>query len=155
MCYKCGKKYFIGHQCKQKQINAMIAEATPEIEEEELEEMVNDDDILELQEEQVLDEAISLNALSGTVVPNTIKLGGESKKNKITVLLDSSSTHNFLDLEIAKRIGCLINDARPMKVTVANGNHITSWHTCPKFKWRVQRVEFEDTVRLVRLGAMN
>ncbi|XP_075088178.1 uncharacterized protein LOC142170225 [Nicotiana tabacum] len=55
-------------------------------------------------EEEIMDEAITLNALSGTEVPNAIKLRGEAKRNKITILLDSRSTHSFLDLETARRI---------------------------------------------------
>lgn len=102
--------------------------------------------------EDSMDEAICLNALSGTEVPNTIILRGEAKRNKITILLDSGSTHSFLDLETAKKIGCTISNAVPMRVTVANGNHIFSLHTCPKLQWKIQGVEFEDSFRLVRLG---
>ncbi|XP_019225505.1 PREDICTED: uncharacterized protein LOC109207079 [Nicotiana attenuata] len=105
-----------------------------------------------LQEEEVVDEAISLNALSGTEVPNTIKLRGESKKNSMSILLDSGSTHSFLDMETAKEMGCAIKETSPMRVTVANGNHVMSYHTCPTFKWKIQGVEFEDSVRLIRLG---
>lgn len=114
-----------------------------------------DREVRELEEipaEEIMDEAISLNALSGTEVPNTIKLRGEAKNNKITILLDSGSTHSFLDLETARKIGCQILEAVPMRVTVANGNYITSLHSCPRFKWRIWGVEFEDAVRLVRLG---
>lgn len=39
-----------------------------------------------------------------------------------------------------------------MRVTVANGNYLTSLHICHKFKWKIQRVKFEDTVRITRLG---
>lgn len=99
-----------------------------------------DREVRELEEipaEEIMDEAISLNALSGTEVPNTIKLRGEAKNNKITILLDSGSTHSFLDLETARKIGCQIIEVVPMRVTVANRNHITSLHSCPRFKWRI------------------
>lgn len=117
-----------------------------------MENAVEEDAILEIQEGEVMDGAISLNALSETEVPNTIKLKGESKKNQMTILLDSGSTHNFLDLEIAKKMGCLIAEASPMRVMIANGNHLMSLHICHMLKWRIQGVEFEDTVRLIRLG---
>lgn len=82
----------------------------------------------------IIEEAISLNALSGTEVPNTISLKGESKRHQVTILLDSGSTHSFLDLDTAKRMGCTIAQVRHMRVTVADGNHIMSLHMCPKFK---------------------
>lgn len=90
--------------------------------------------------------------MSGTEVPNTIKLGGESKKNNMSILLDSGSTHGFLDIETARKIGCAIKETSPMRVTVANENHVMSYHTCSIFKWKIQGVEFEDSMRLIRLG---
>lgn len=107
--------------------------------------------ILDLQEEEVVDEVIILNSLLGTEVPNTIKLRGESKNNNTSILLDSSSTHSFLDIETVKNMRCVIKKTSPVRVTVANENHVISHHICPIFKWRTQGVEFEDSVRLIRL----
>lgn len=131
LCYKCGDKYFPGHQCKQKQLNAIFA--TTEQEGEEQLEMEYERANLELQEEAVV-EAVSLNALSGTEVPNTIRLKWESKKNSMSILLDLGSTHSFLDMETAKKMGCMIKEISPMRETVANGNLAMSYHTCPSFK---------------------
>lgn len=40
-----------------------------------------------------------------------------------------------------------------MRITVANGNYLMNRHTCHRFKWVIQGVEFEDSVRLVsRVG---
>ncbi|MCD7471363.1 hypothetical protein HAX54_011766, partial [Datura stramonium] len=66
----CGDKYFVSHQCKQKQINAMTA-AEGQAEIDIIDERdVEAQDMLELQHNyKEMDEAISLNALSGTKVP--------------------------------------------------------------------------------------
>lgn len=72
--------------------------------------------------EKVIEEIVSLNALLGTEVPNTITLNGTSKKKMLTILLDSRSTHSFLDFETTRQIGCVLREARHMRVTVANGN---------------------------------
>ncbi|OIT27199.1 hypothetical protein A4A49_56294, partial [Nicotiana attenuata] len=110
LCYKCGEKYHPGHQCKNKQLNAMTAsiEQTEEDPNFSTEEMGEGD--VELPEVEIMDEAISLNALSGT------------------------------------------EEAVRMRVTVANGNHLISLHTCPKFKWSIHGVDFEDSMRIIRLG---
>lgn len=53
---------------------------------------------------------LSLNALHGmdvTLENQTIKLVGYFKNKKLNVLIDSRSTHNFLDLTVAKQVGCL------------------------------------------------
>lgn len=55
-------------------------------------------------EEMVVDETISLHALSGVEVPNTIRLKGEVGKKELIVFLNSGSTHSFLDLTAAKEI---------------------------------------------------
>lgn len=103
----------------------------------------------------MVEEVVSLNALSGTEVPNTITLNGTSKKKLLTILLDSGSTHSFLDMETARQIGCIHKEARPMRVTVANGNQLMSLYSCPMFKWKIQGIEFENLVRLIQLGGCN
>lgn len=49
-------------------------------------------------------------------------------------------------------MGCVIRDAKPMRVIVANGNLVMGYHICLRFKWKVQSVEFKNLVRLIKLG---
>ena len=37
----------------------------------------------------------------------------KSKKKAIIILIDSISTHNFLDITVAKHIGCIIKQDKP------------------------------------------
>lgn len=91
-----------------------------------------------------MDETISLNALSKVEKPNTIKLKGNLNKNSLSILADSGSTHSFLDLETTKKIGCLITRVVTMRVMVANGNHVFSWHVCHQFTCKIHGKEFKD-----------
>eukprot|EP00253_Pinus_taeda_P023907 PITA_23907 len=43
---------------------------------------------------------ISCNALAGITTPQTIKIEGQIKKKKVIVLIDSGSTHNFIDWKL-------------------------------------------------------
>lgn len=104
------------------------------------------------QELEMVQEFVSLNALSRTEVPNTINLNGTAKKKVLTILLDLGRTNNFLDMETGRQIGCILKEARPMRVIVANGNQLMSLYSCPMFKWKIQGIEFEDSVRLIQLG---
>ncbi|GKA85512.1 zinc finger, CCHC-type containing protein, partial [Tanacetum coccineum] len=54
-------------------------------------------------------------------------------KNVVHVLVDSGSTHNFLDLQIAKKLGCRLRKICPMDVSVANGNVMSSLYECKGF----------------------
>lgn len=107
-----------------------------------------------MEELAAVTEAINLNALSSTELVNTIRPKGYAKM-KLSILLDSGSTHSFVDLETAKQIGYPIKEARPMRVTMANGNYIMSLYSCPKFQWKIHGEEFEDSVRLLTAGGCN
>lgn len=48
---------------------------------------------------------ISLQALNGCAAYQTLVLQGYSNKVAINILVDSGSTHNFLDPKIAKQCG--------------------------------------------------
>jgi len=41
------------------------------------------------------------------------------------ILLDSNNTHNLLDIQMAKKFGCRIEEREPLMVIVAYGNKIT------------------------------
>ena len=49
---------------------------------------------------------ISLNALSGVPTHNTMRVKGHVLKLLLHILMDSRSTHNFLDIYTAKKLGC-------------------------------------------------
>ena len=44
---------------------------------------------------------IYVHALAGLSAPQTMKIVGYMKKKKVIVLIDSGSTHNFIDKKIA------------------------------------------------------
>lgn len=151
LCYKCGDKYFPGHQCKSKQLNALTGttDACEEL-------YVTTDeggDINEI-EEEVIDEPISLNALSGIETTNTIRLRGTYGKQELTILVDCGSTHSFFATETDKQVGCIIKQSAPMRITVANGSHLMSYHTCPNICWKTQGLEFLHDLRLLNIGGV-
>ncbi|GKE27293.1 retrotransposable element Tf2 [Tanacetum coccineum] len=73
-------------------------------------------------------------------------------KYKIHILIDSGSTHNFIDTSTAKRIGCGISAIVPLQVDVADGNKLLSTLVCRKFTWLLQGETFVTDAMLVPLG---
>ena len=94
-----GRKYSPGHLCKTRQLNCL----TGIIENEDDNEPVlvteeNEEITIEGIVEQEVQQVVCLNALMGhNKGENTILVGGTFKKRDLTTLIDSKSTHNFID----------------------------------------------------------
>ena len=77
---------------------------------------------------------ISCNALARITTPQTIKIEGQIKKKKVIALIDSGSTHNFIDCKVAKELNCFLYPARECQVMVANGGTINFSRKCHNMK---------------------
>lgn len=54
-----------------------------------------------------------------------MRVVGLAEKKAIHILIDTGSTHNFLDLEYARTMGCTLEPISQQSVTVADGNKIS------------------------------
>lgn len=151
LCYNCDEVYSFGHRCKNKQVFLMVSDSG-----------VSSDNFLDSTDsfveamEEVSDKsaevAISINALSGTANFQTLRLKGTVKNNQITMLVDSGSTHNFLDSSTAQKLGCYLTDIPHHEVTVAGGGKLVCNKMCANFTWQIQGVKFTNDVRIISLG---
>ena len=48
---------------------------------------------------------LSIHAMEGSTSPKTIKLIGQINRKPVSILLDTGSTHNFVDPRVVKRTG--------------------------------------------------
>ncbi|WVZ06070.1 hypothetical protein V8G54_019416 [Vigna mungo] len=64
---------------------------------------------------------ILVNALTRVANFKTMRVTGLCQKKPLHILIDSESTHNFLDIHIAKKLGCRIVNMDPLSVIVADG----------------------------------
>lgn len=67
---------------------------------------------------------ISLNAITGSPNPRTMRLVGQIKYQGVIILIDSGSSHNFLDESISSKIALDIHQVDNIAVKVANGQII-------------------------------
>ncbi|GJW23762.1 reverse transcriptase [Tanacetum coccineum] len=77
---------------------------------------------------------------------------GTVGKNTIHILIDYGSTHNFLDKNMAKQLGCDIRNTCPLAVTVVDGNNLVTDSECKQFKWQFGPHSFTTDVMLLPLG---
>lgn len=95
---------------------------------------------------------ISVHALSGIQSYRTMKVIGHIKKSAVHILIDSGSTHNFLDPKVAKSTGAVIQATSPLIVTVADGTRISSKAMVKNCQWTMQGTPFNAEMRLLPLG---
>ena len=69
---------------------------------------------------------IPLNALTCVNNYQTMRVRGCMGKHVLHILIDSWSTHNFLHLYTAKRLGCKKKKICPLQVSMANGQVMSS-----------------------------
>jgi hypothetical protein len=73
---------------------------------------------------------ISLNALTGFSSPQTLKLIGYIKHQKVIILVDSGSTHNFIHRRIAQETHCYIHAINNFQIMIANGGSMKCGGRC-------------------------
>ncbi|PHU07453.1 hypothetical protein BC332_23942 [Capsicum chinense] len=54
----------------------------------------------------------------------TLRVIGYHSNKPLHILMDTGSSHNFIDPEVVKEIGCQVSSTTPQAVTRANGNDI-------------------------------
>nr|GEX13669.1 hypothetical protein [Tanacetum cinerariifolium] len=112
----------------------------------------NAGNVEEMVEEPVVYPHISLNALAGVNTFHTMRIKGHVGKQDIHILVDSGTTHNFVDVQCAKKLGCEIRSICPLQVEVPGGNQMPSTTVCRSFNWNLQGQEFQSDVMLLPLG---
>ena len=112
LCYNCDEKFAPGHRCKTQQL--YMLETITELETE----FSND---TEETTEEISPPEISLHALTGISTPNTMRVCGTTNGKQVHILIDSGSTHNFVNSNFARKLECHSIIAPPFQVQVANG----------------------------------
>ena len=130
MCFWCDDKFVPDHRCKNKRLYSLsIIDEEEEIRgEEQCEEGCPTGELIP---------KISLDALEGTVGFHTIKVIG---KQVLHILVDSGSTHNFLNSSLAHKLQNSLTTITPITIQVANGGKMSCTSVCKGLKWEIQGV---------------
>ncbi|GJV47825.1 hypothetical protein Tco_1438037 [Tanacetum coccineum] len=121
LCFYCDQKYDPRYECSGQlfSLELLAEEETNEVEDE-VENQLEEESV----EEQVVYPYISLNALARVNTFHTMRIEGHVGKQDIHILVDSGSTHNFVDVQCTKKLGCDIKSIYPLQVEVLGGNQI-------------------------------
>ncbi|KAK2993192.1 hypothetical protein RJ640_005160 [Escallonia rubra] len=119
LCYWCDEVFTPAHSCKHIQVSMLVVDEEesgdiPPIYDEEPPSI--DEAALGKEDEKI---EITVNAITGNPSHNTFKLWGQHHNKLFSILMDTGSTHNFIDPVTAAKLGCVITPTTPMTIRVA------------------------------------
>ena len=82
-----------------------------------------------------------------------MKLVGYVGSQPIHMLVDSGSTHNFLDIATMKKLRCEVLKIPPIVVVVANGAKLTCQAMCKEFGFTLGNAKYVTDAYIVFLGS--
>ncbi|KAB5529529.1 hypothetical protein DKX38_019610 [Salix brachista] len=104
---------------------------------------------VELEEEQG---EITLCVLLGNSSPSTMRVVVVLSGQKTVVLLDTGSTHNFMDSGLAASLKLEVDATNRFGVRVANGQVIKTKGECKEVKFIIQGLHMKVNFNLLELG---
>lgn len=147
----CDEPFIPGHQLKHKRSQMLVMEKDVEEPVDEEIEIIEENGTVQVINKQVEGPQISLNALNGVHNYQTMRVSALHNKKMLQVLIDSGSTHNFLDLDLAKKLGCKLESVTPMSVTAGGGTTLEAPYICRGFTWQLQQTKFTADVLVLPL----
>lgn len=96
---------------------------------------------------------LSVNALLGSQNPKTIRLRAMVDNKVMLLLVDSGSSHTFIDQQLAYMLQCPTSPLHvSLRVKVANGEFMQCEQEVHGFKWWIQGHTFITDMKFVPLG---
>ncbi|XP_042958052.1 uncharacterized protein LOC122293563 [Carya illinoinensis] len=152
LCYHCEEKWNPAHVCKTPRVYLMQVENVGD-KAIEVEEVINEPPITS--EQLVTDEGeaveVSIHAISGCSTSNAMKLLGRVGSCVVEILVDSGSTHNFLDPLVVQTAKLKVHKDSKLQVEVANGDKLISGGRCEEVI-KVQDSKFRIPFHVLTLG---
>ncbi|XP_071735106.1 uncharacterized protein [Rutidosis leptorrhynchoides] len=148
-CFYCDQRYAPGYKCPG-QLYSLEVLAEEDYGETVMEEEEGNEDYQELSCGDV--PHISMNALTGTNAYQTMRVKGQVNKCHVQILIDSGSTHNFMDVAVAKKLGCIASNIAPLHVFIPGGGKTLTTNKCVDFQWQMGGHTFKSDMLLLQIG---
>ena len=71
-----------------------------------------------------------MHAYSGTSAPRTLRVDGLVRKHCVHILIDSGSTHNFIDERLVRRLGLDAEPTTGFDVAIGDGTKLRVESLC-------------------------
>jgi hypothetical protein len=115
LCFWCDERLVLDHKCKNKKLYSLY---------------IVDDDGKEVEDghnivkkkpnPEKVTHIISINALEGVIGFHTLMITNKVDKHPIFIIVDSGSTYNFIDSNIAIKLQCDLTTIKPLVMEATN-----------------------------------
>ncbi|KAK8949103.1 hypothetical protein KSP39_PZI005439 [Platanthera zijinensis] len=152
LCFWCDQRYTPGHKCANRTQSYSLEVVVEAVDSNEVDEETSGQVEWEEGEGDQPVAQVSAHALTGISSYQTMRVTASYHGQSINVLIDSESTHNFLDEGAARRLNCEFVPMTPFLVAVADGKKLSSSYKVNNFTWRMQGVGFTSEMLILPLG---
>jgi predicted aspartyl protease len=151
LCFSCNERFTPSHRCAVKQLFIFDVE-TGDGEDLPGENLAPEEDDAYAEE---VEPHISLHALAGYTGPRTMRVLGRIGYWKVLILIDSGSTHNFIDQKVAHHLGLSVTPITEFWVTVANGQQLSCTEKHEGVEILIQGLEITATFFSLPLNGLD
>jgi hypothetical protein len=109
-------------------------------------------DITPPSDQPEVEPVISLNSLTGFSAPQTLKLIGYIKNQKVIILIDSGSTHNFIHHRISQETHCYIHAVNNFQIMIANGGSMKCGGRCENVCLQIGQYHLKSHMFSIDMG---
>ena len=153
LCYNCDDKWAPGHKCKQATL-FLLEGVEVSLESNHKGQYVEDNNEVdkERRHKEETDPEITLYALVGSPSPGTMRVKGMVNSVSLVILVDSGSTHNFIDAAVVSVLHVPADESQILEVKVAHGDIIQTQGLCKDVQVCVQGQTFLVQLHVLPLG---
>jgi hypothetical protein len=134
LCFKCDDKYFTGHKCTIKGIHILEEDELPD-----QVEFITEDPLPDLSKFSPTDTqgVITMCTASINTKHNTLKFKGHIGQLDIMAMVDSDSSHSFINPHIVQTLSIPTVISPCLTVMTASGNRLTFTPSLPLFIFHI------------------
>ncbi|KAJ4812719.1 polyprotein [Rhynchospora pubera] len=152
LCFKCHEKYTPGHKCTVKSLHALQMEeddADPEVLSVPVIEWIKEVGVEQCASHA--DAVITMCSDQSASKLQTLKFKGDFDHIPICVLIDTGSTHSFVNPSLIDTERWPVSHTTPLNVRIANGTAMTTSTKCDSFCFTLQHHQLSGSVRLLNI----
>jgi hypothetical protein len=93
-----------------------------------------------------------LNSLTGFSAPQTLKIIGYMNNQKVIILIDNGSTHNFIHRHIPQETHCYIHAVNNFQILISNGGSMKCGGRCEKVHLQIGKYNMKYHMFSIDMG---